>query len=213
MSILYFFLIFAIVVGLNWWVGSWNIILNMTNFFIAALIASSFFEPLADKIESSNPSYTYMLDFISVWLIFVVVCAAMRMATDFMSKYQLRMNIWAEYAARTILSIWLGLAFCFFTFFTLHLSPLPVNQFVTSPKANLFGFAPDRKWMAFIQSRSRGALAASKDAALLAEYDLPVHPDDRDLEARVFDPNAEFAERYIRRRVSLSKSKTLRVAR
>ncbi len=187
--------------------------LNLTNFFIAALVASNFFEPLADKLESFNPTYTYMVDFIAIWLLFVLTCGALRTATDFLTKYQLRMNIWAEYATRSVLSIWLGLAFCFFAFFTMHVSPLPTDQFVSSPKANLFGFAPDRKWMAFVQSRSRGALAAHKDAAFLPPYDLPVHPDDEGLEARVFDPNAEFAATYLQRRVNLSKSKTLRVAR
>ena len=213
MSILYLILLLVIVVGLNWWVGSWNIILNMTNFFIASLFACSFFEPVADWLESRSPTYTYLVDFVAIWLIFAVVCGGLRLATDFMTKYQLRMNKWAEYATRTVLSVWLGIAFCCFTFFTLHLAPLPTSKFVSTPTSNLFGFAPDRKWMAFVQSRSRGALSASKNAAFLPEYDLVDHPDDKDLNARVFDPHAQFAEKYIDRRVKLSKSKTLRVSR
>ena len=75
-------MILLIVVGMTWWVGSWNIILTMTNFFIAALVASSFFEPLADTIEAFNPSITYIADFIAIWVLFVVTGILLRVATD-----------------------------------------------------------------------------------------------------------------------------------
>jgi hypothetical protein len=213
MSILYFILVFVIIVGMTWWVGSWNIMLNLTNFFIASLLACSFYEPLADRLEAIDRTFTYIVDFAAIWLIFVVACALLRMATDFLTSYQLRMNFWAEMGLRTVLSIWLGLAFCFFTSFTLHLAPLPNDALVSSPTTDLFGFAPDRKWMAFVQSRSRGALAESKEGMFLPTYDLVDHPDDRELNARVFDPHAKFAETYIQRRIKLSKSETLRVHR
>jgi len=191
--------------------GSWNIMINLVNFFIASLVASSYFELLAGKIESINSSYTYIVDFIAIWLLFVVTFVLLRMATDFLTKYQLRMNIWAEYAFRTVLSIWLAISFSYFTFFTFHLAPLPTSNFTTNPQAKMFGFGPDQSWMAFIQSRSRGALAASKNAAFMPEYALVPHPDDAELDCRVFDPHAQFAAKYLARRISLSESSTLRV--
>ena len=211
MSILYLFLIIAVVVGAQWWFSSWNIFLNLINFFISALVASSFFEPLADKLESFDSSFTYIVDFIAIWLLFVATFVAMRLGTDMLSKYQLRMNVWAEFGLRTVLACWLAGGFVCFTFFTFHLAPFPPGEFIGSPKSVLFGFAPDRKWMAFVQSRSRGALSESKNASFLPEYDLPDHPEDIELAARVFDPHAEFAKKYIQRRATLSKSKTLRV--
>lgn len=211
MSILYLLLIGAVVVGMTWWLGSWNIFINLINFFIAALVASSFFEPLADQLESYDSSYTYMVDYVAIWLLFVVSFVVLRMITDFMTKYQLRMNLWAEYAARTVLSLWLAGGFICFTFFTFHLAPFPPEIFVGNPTTKLFGIGPDQQWMAFIQSRSRGALAASKDAAFLGEYDLVDHPEDSKLGFRVFDPNAEFAQKYILRRAKIKKNPTLRV--
>ena len=212
MSILYFILVFLLVVGMTWWLGSWNIMLNLINFFIASLLACSFYEPLADRIEAAQPSYSYLLDFISIWLIFFLACVILRAMTDNLSKYQMRMNFWVEMGTRTVLSTWLALAFCYFASFTLHLAPLPTGQFISSPDQNLFGFAPDRQWMAFIQSRSRGALAASKDALFLSDYDLIDHPDDRELNARVFDPLSQFTEKKIGRRIQLSLNKTLRIS-
>ena len=211
MSILYLILVFLIVVGMTWWVGSWNIFLTLINFFIAAMVASSFFEPLADRLEALNPNYTYVLDFVSIWLLFFLTSVLLRVGTDTLSKHQMRMNVWAEMVTRTVLSVWLAVAFCFFASFTLHLAPLPTSQFVSSPTEDLFGFAPDRKWMAFVQSRSRGALSSAKDASFLPEYDLVDHPDDRELNARVFDPYAKFSSTYIKRRTALSRSKTIQV--
>lgn len=193
--------------------GSWNIMINLINFFVASLVASSYFELLAAQLESFNSSFTYLVDFIAIWLLFVLTFILLRLATDFLTKYQLQMNIWAEYAVRTVLSLWLAISFSFFAFFTFHLAPLPTANFVTNPQQKMFGFAPDQKWMAFIQSRSRGALAASKNAAFMPKYDLTPHPDDADLDCRVFDPHAGFAAKYLDRRISLSQSKTLRVTK
>ncbi len=211
MSILYLILILAIVVGMTWWLGSWNIMINLINFYISALVASSFFEPLADKLEGFDDTFTYLVDFVAIWMLFVVCFAALRLVTDFLTQYQLRMNIWLEYALRTILAFWLGAGFVCFTFFTFHLAPFPPGKPVVNKTKKLYGIGPDQQWMAFIQSRSRGALSQSKEGLFLSEYDLFVHPDDKELGVRVFDPFAEFATRYISRRQNLSKSSTLRV--
>ena len=154
-----------------------------------------------------------MVDFVGIWILFAASFVSLRIATDMFSKYQLRMNIWAEYVLRTVLSLWLAGGFACFACFTLHLAPFPTDAFIDNPKSNLFGFAPDRKWMAFVQSRSRGALAESKTGFFLPEYDLDDHPEDVELGARVFDPHAEFAQTYIDRRANLSRSKTLRVVK
>lgn len=211
MSILYLILIVVVIAASNWWFGSWNIAINLINFFISALIASSFFEPVADWLETFDNTFTYLVDFVAIWMLFAVSFVSMRIVTDLLSKYQLRMNIWAEYVLRTVLSLWLAGGFVCFTFFTFHLAPFPINAFVSHPKTTLYGLGPDKKWMAFVQSRSRGALAESKTASFLPEYDLQDHPDDIDLNARVFDPFAEFSAKYIARRSKLSKSITLRV--
>ena len=145
MSIWFFILIVVVVIGATWVFGSWNIMINLVNFFIASLVASSYFELLAEKIESFNSSFTYLVDFIAIWLLFVVTFILLRLATDFLTKYQLRMNIWAEYAFRTVLSLWLAISFSYFVFFTFHLAPLPTSNFVTNPQQKMFGFGPDQQ--------------------------------------------------------------------
>ncbi|MEM9411411.1 MAG: hypothetical protein AAGA30_09875 [Planctomycetota bacterium] len=204
-------IIALIVIGMNWWLGSWNILLNLTNFFIASMFASAYFEPLADTLESSQSSFTYLLDFVSIWLLFVVVFVFLRVTTDFLSKYQLRMHPLVEHPLRAGLAVWLAGGFVCFAMFTMHLAPIPSEYVTANPTRKMCGFGPDQMWMAFIQSRSRGAHAASKNGLFLYEYDLADHPDDVDLNSRVFDPHAQFAKTYIERRSNLARSKTLRV--
>lgn len=210
MSILYLIVIVLIIVGMTWWLGSWNIFLNLINFFISALVASSLFEPVANTLESFDNSSHLFIDFIAIWLVFFITFGLLRMGTDFLTKYQLRMHFWVEMPLRTILALWLAGGFVCFTFFTMHLAPLPPDQFQYSPRTKLFGFGPDRMWAAFIQSRSRGALAEAKNAPFLPEYDLPDHPDDVDLNCRVFDPFAQFGATGAERRQRISSNTTLR---
>ncbi len=205
-------LIFLVVVGMNWWVGTWNTMINLINFFISALVASSFFEPLASLIESFRGTYALLVDFVAIWILFAATFGVLRGATDFLTKYQLQMNRWVDYSIRAVLSIWLACGFVCFTCFTLQLAPLPPDQFDVPAAGKLVGFGPDQMWMAFIQSRSRGALLESKVAAFLPVYDLQDHPDDAKLEARVFDPYSTFAIRSSKRRMAISKNESLRVA-
>ncbi len=204
--------VFLLVAGFNWWVGSWNSMINLINFFIASLVASSFFENLANQIESINGTYRLVADFVAIWILFVVTFVLLRVITDFLTRYQMRMNIWVEYSARSILSLWLAVAFVCFASFTLNLAPLPPHQFGFNIDKPHFGFGPDRSWMAFVQSRSRGALSESQNAAFLPDYDLAEHPDDEGEDVRVFDPFSTFEFRNLGRRLEIARNPELRVA-
>ena len=204
-------LIFGLIIGINWWFGSWNIMINLINFYIAALVASNYFEVAADQIESANTTFTYMADFVALWGIFFLTFIILRSATDLLSRYKLQLPMWLEYTLRGVLGFWLATGFFFFSMFSLHLAPLPPTAFQTNVQDSTLGFGPDRMWMAFIQSRSRGALAESKNAMFVGQYDLQDHPDDTELNSRVFDPYGQFISRYHSRRENLSQLTALRV--
>ena len=87
--------------------------------------------------------------------------------------------------------------------------------FHTNDGATL-GIGPDRFWLAFIQSRSRGALSSSKAENMFAapakgsnHPDDPDHPNHAELDARVFDPMGEFIPVNVARRAVLANSKTI----
>lgn len=213
MIVLLAFILFFGVIASTWWMGLWSNLISLISFLLAAMLASSFFEPIASRFEDYLPSYTYVSDFICVWAIFIFSFLILRIVTDFLSKVRLRFDTATEMVGRSILSIWLAGCFVCFSFFTLHMAPLPPNAFQVNVQDRVLGIGPDRQWLAFIQSRSRGALSEVQDSKVLDPYNLSDHPDDVDQNKRVFDPTANFIFNFHLRRQNLSKTTGIRVAR
>ena len=96
--------------------------------------------------------------------------------------------------------------FIAFTLFSFHMAPLHPDAFQKDVESSTLGFGPDRMWLAFIQSRSRGALSASiEENLILPKHPKSTHPDDAELDVRVFDPHAQFIDEFHKRRAALSK--------
>lgn len=205
--------VLLVVAGFNWWVGTWNCFLNLVNFYLAAMVASSFFEPLADWFESLNPSYTYVVDFVAVWALFAATFIGLRIVTDILTRYQLRMNQWLDYGLRTLLSGLLAYSFVSFMFFTWHVAPLPPHELRSDPQNSHIGIGPENMWLALIEYASRGSLSESKKTLFLADYEYVGPGDDAELNARIFYPTTNFVTKYARRRQDLSQFQTLRVKR
>ena len=200
-------------VASTWWMGLWNNLLNLINFLISSMLASSFFEPVATRLDEMLPTYTYMVDFIALWLIFVISFVVIRGATELLTAFQLKVDKVTEMIGRSIFSVWLAGCFVCFASFSLHLAPLSPDSFQKDYDSRFLGVGPDRQWMAFVQSRSRGALAESQDASYLDGYGWDDHPDDAGQNKRVFDPHANYIFTYHLRRQNLSKENQLRVKR
>ena len=234
MIVLIMVLVFVLVVASTWWFGLWSNLITLINLFLASLTASSFYENVAIEIAYRQPTYLVLVDFVSLWLVFFVTYFVLRAITDMLSKVRLKFDFWTETVGRSILSVWIACVFISFAMFSLQLAPLPPHLFVdgeaeyelpdskTNPAeiakeipAELLAkekyFGPDRLWAAFIQSRSRGALSEARDTPLFPPYQLGVHPDDEELNCRVFDPFGNFFEINHIRRVEVSKQKILRV--
>lgn len=198
--------VFLLVIGANSWLGLWNNVLTLVNFFIAAMVASAYYENLANLLSDKMPTYEFALDFIALWLLFFLTLLLTRAVTGALTTVQLKLNFWVDMAGRGIVCTWLAGAFTMFTMFSLHLAPIPPSDddfaqydesLSTEEYAALggdgrsfMGLGPGRMWMAFIQSRSRGAMAASKSSLIGGDYELEMHPDDKDLDCRVFDPRS-----------------------
>jgi hypothetical protein len=171
-----------------WNEGMWSNAITVVNVTFSAMIATNYYEPLANWLEEYMSSYTYLLDYISLWLLFTVSCVILRLVTDRTSKHRVRFRMPMEHTGRVLFAAWTGWVIICFTCFTLHTAPLARSPFRGSfqnqPQANNFlGLAPDRMWLGFIQSRSEGALSA--------------------FQPRGFDPQSEFILKYGARRQRL----------
>lgn len=204
--------LFVLVVASTWWFGLWSNLITLINLLLASMLASSIYEPVADKLLEVNATFRVLYDFIAVWAVFLVAFFILRGVTDIASGYRLKFDKITELVGRTILSVWIACVFVCFSFFTLQMAPLKPNVYAQNvPKAKM-GTMPDRMWLAFIQSRSRGALSAPTAPGLFQEYTLTPHADDAELDKRVFDPHANFLPYYAEKRQEIANNPVLRVA-
>lgn len=204
-------LLFLFIVASTWWFGLWSNFITLINFLIAALVASSFYETAAQNFASQLIEYSALADFICLWAIFVVVFILCRTITDILSPHRMKFDMVTEMIGRSVFSVWIASVFVAFTLFSFHMAPLHPDAFQQDVESSTLGIGPDRMWLAFIQSRSRGALSASTSSNFMVrEYSPSKHPDDAGLNARVFDPEAKFIDKYHKKRSNLSKRDSFR---
>lgn len=144
--------------------GLWGNALRLINVVTAALLATNFHEPLANWLEDMMPSYKYLCDFISLWLLFAVSMGVLRAMTDFVSKVKVRFLKIADQVGSGILACCVAAVMVSFIAVTLHTAPLS-EKFMfggfQSDTPMMAGLAPDRKWLGFSRTVSRGAFARS----------------------------------------------------
>ncbi len=177
----------VVIMACTWFLGCWNNVITFVNTLLAALVASNFFEPVADWIDAGKSSYTYLLDFVCLWLLFFATYALLRTATDMLSRHKLQFNYWVEMVGRTLFSLATAWVFLCFMHFSFHTAPFPpgAGNFQERPDSVNFVGAPDRQWLGLLKHTSGGAFP-SDDAFIL---------------------------KYYHRRLSLSKQQALRVQR
>lgn len=215
MELLLLVIFFVVVAASLWFSGFWGALIATINIVLAASFASAFFEPVADQVEYANKAtqtYSYMIDIVVLWGLFFVAALFIRALTDSFSAVRLKFDPITEIVGRTIMSLVAAWIFICFAHFTLITAPLPETA---SRDGSML--SPDRVWLGYLQSRSRGALSEFQDPGYLQEYErlpgIAAHPDDADLNARVFDPRGLFSQKYAERRSRFSNEKTQRVAR
>ncbi len=186
--------------------GLWSNSLTLINVVTAALIATGYWEPLATWLDEQIPSFTYLLDFIAIWAIFVLAFVILRAITDQLSKVKVRFRVPVEYVGSGLIAIWVGWVMVCFTAMTIHMAPLSADfldgAFSPDPDhTTLLGYAPDHQWLAFVHriTGERGSLSTAAKG---------------DSEAtNTFDPQAEFIRRYGWRRTQFESTPALRVNR
>jgi hypothetical protein len=148
--------ILAAVTGMLVREGLWRSLLMFFNVLLAAVVATAWYAPLANFLEEQLPSYTYLLDFLSIWLIFCAVLALAREATDRLSPNTVAFPQLVERIGVGIPAFLTGWVLMAFTAATLHTAPVPRSLVQPTPEARMFlGLAPDRKWLGWVRGSSR----------------------------------------------------------
>jgi uncharacterized membrane protein required for colicin V production len=185
--------------------GLWSACLLLMNLLLAGIIAVNFFEPLANWLDSMFPAFTYFWDFLSIWLCFAIALVVLRLATHYLSRHRVRFKRPVDMAGGMFFAFLVGYVMLQFTLFTMHLAPLKRNflGFQEQPDTRMvFGLAPDRTWLGFmnkLSDSSAGSLSRSPSAA--------------DPTAYVFNPEDDFILKYGQRRKQYEKEPSLTVGK
>lgn len=211
MMFLFLFLLFVIVAAGLWFQGLWSNAVTLINLLFAMLIATNFWEPTCTLIEGFGAgSFTYLLDFIVLWFWFVFAFVFLRLITDLLSRTRVKFEMPVEMAGRSILAIWCAWLVVCFTAFSLQMAPLnnpnPLGAWETPNQASFLFVSPDRLWLRFMQSRSRGALSRGN-------FSGTMHANDQAANVEAFDPMSEFPIKYHDRRAKYAAEPAMRVAR
>lgn len=177
--------------------GMWGAALSLINAVTAALVASAYYETLANFLEEQYAGFTYAWDFLSLWAIFAACMIVFRLLTDRLSRVKVKFLKIVDQIGSGVLAVMVGGVMVAFILFTFHTAPLG-KKFMAGGFDNeqqmMLGTAPDRQWESFVRSRSKGGYDTS-----------PANP---------FDPHGQWRKRYEDRRVEIenhvSKSKSLR---
>jgi Colicin V production protein len=174
--------------------GLWSNTITLVNVITAALVATNYFEPVADFLDRQEPSFTYAWDLFAIWILFGVTMAVLRAATDYVSRIKVRFFKPVEAAGGYLMAVWVGWIVVCFTTMTMHTAPLARNflggAFQKEPNAKMFfGLAPDRVWLAWAHRESKGTLSRFGGVA-------------------PFDAQGDFIVRYSNRRGDFEKQLT-----
>jgi len=174
--------------------GMWSNALRLINVVTAALLATNFFEPVAQWLDDWDHARSYVWDFLALWGLFAGLMMIFRLVTDQISRVKVRFLEVVDKVGGTFFALWVGWVMICFTMMTLHTAPLARNFLFGGFQAEqhmFLGLEPDRKWLAFMQKMSLGPFCrwASDDEWQQQKY--------------MFDRNFDFMARYTARRTKL----------
>ncbi len=209
MLILILITIFLIVVLTAWWAGFWSNLILFVNLLIGAMAATAFFMNLAAVIIRGEPTWKLLSPFISLWILFVLVTAIARGATDTLSRIKVKFDVWTEMAGRTVMSLLVGLLFISFVSFTLKFAPIPPFFFDSRQTASI---GPEIVWEKAAQYWSNWTLSESVRYCLLdIPEEVEVDADDTAVQLNHRPINSQLNENADSIRSSLERIELLRV--
>jgi hypothetical protein len=174
--------VLAAVTGMLVREGLWRSLVMFFNVLVAATLATGWYQALAGLLEEYLAEFTYLLDFLCIWLIFCAVLALAREATDRMSRRAVVFPPLVERIGGGIVALATGWLVMAFTAATLHTAPVPRDVIQPTPEARMFlGLSPDRKWLSWVRGSSAKGPFSRPVAAFDAEADLILRYADRRL--------------------------------
>lgn len=167
--------------------GLWSNSISLINIIVSGLVAFGFYAPLTILIdEKTNGQYTYVLDFIVIWLLYVVTMVICRALTGAASKTRMRFKYPIDTIGGPAIGFLAAWVLAAIVMATLHTAPMGKDAFgggLVKPadveSASAFT-SPDASWLRFVQKMtSPVALGGSSAGQFKAEAWVKIYQEHR----------------------------------
>lgn len=143
--------------------GLWSNAIALVNILVSGLVAFGFYSPLTVYLdEMFDGQYTYVLDFVCIWGLFVVSMVVCRTVTELASRTRMRFKNPIDPIGGPAVGLIAGWAMAAFVMATLHTSPMPKDAYggslvydASEVDNAFFLTSPDIAWLKFFERVSR----------------------------------------------------------
>jgi hypothetical protein len=173
-----------IILGLVAWnvaaEGAWGATAVFFCVLFSALVATNYFEPLADLLQAGmGTDWAYRVDFIALVGLFAGGVFGLRYLSEWLVPNFIVVNGRFYDACRWVFGVLTGYVTIGFLLMAMHTAPLP-REFLgfTPERNNFFGqLAPDRDWLGFVQYVSEKSMPSSEEGRIFdgSQFRLPGH--------------------------------------
>lgn len=143
--------------------GTFSAAIMFFNVFIAGLIATAFFEPIAQYLQSLYFGGAFWWDCFILFGLFAGILMLLRTISDKIARQAVRFPKTIDQIGGALFGAATGYLLCMFLTFAVQTAPLDPQPFFNGLKpnqANFFGLtAPGQQWLALTQYSSYGAFA------------------------------------------------------
>jgi len=169
--------------------GLWSNAISLVNILVSGLVAFAFYSPLAIYLdEMLDGQYTYLLDFVCIWLLFVVTMVICRGATALASRTRMRFKNPIDPVGGPLVGLIAAWALSAFVMATLHTAPMGKGAFgggLVHSESDVETisslFAPDLGWLRFVEKVTRSdAFGYSGRKGFLAGPFVKIYADHRE---------------------------------
>jgi hypothetical protein len=164
--------------------GLWSNAITLTNILISGIVAFACYAPLATYLdEMLDGSYTYLLDFVCIWGLFVVTMLVSRTVTGMASGTRMRFKNPIDQVGGPVLALIGAWTMASLVMATLHTAPMPKDAFSGKlihddvDSASVLT-SPDIGWLRFVQTvtkpdsfgRGSGGFSANAFVKIYADH-------------------------------------------
>jgi hypothetical protein len=169
--------------------GLWSNAITLVNLIIGGLVAFGFYQPVSIYFdEMLGGEFTYLMDFVVIWALFVITSLICRLATGFASTTRMRFKHPIDPIGGPAVGLIAAWVLTGIVLASLHTSPMPKAAFGGSlvysnsdvdSKSGLFN--PDLGWLRFVEHVTKSdAFGHSGGSGFSAKAFVQIHADHRE---------------------------------